>query len=117
MITMPWPKPSAEKTTLLENVLTGKGERRFLFGAPTWFLGGNMFTGVFGNDIFIRLTPTDQTEMRRLGAKPFEPMKGRVMKEYLVLPHTVLSDYTLLAQWIDKSYSFVASLPAKDKKR
>ncbi len=117
LIAMPWPKPSAEKTTLLEHALTGKGERRVLFGAPTWFVGGNMFAGVFGDDIFLRLTPTDQAEMRRLGAKPFEPMKGGVMKEYLLLPHAVLSDDTLLAQWIDKSYSFVASLPAKAKKK
>jgi 2-hydroxychromene-2-carboxylate isomerase len=54
---MPWPKPSAEKTALLEYALNGKGERRVLFGAPTWFVSGNMFTGVFGDDIFLDSPP------------------------------------------------------------
>ena len=116
-IAMPWPKPSAEKTTLLEHALNGKGERRLLFGAPTWFVGGNMFTSVFGDDVFLRLAPTDQEEIRKDGAKPFEPMKGGVMKEYLLLPPTILSDDKLLAQWIEKSYTLVASLPAKVKKK
>ena len=43
-------------------------------------MGGNMFAGVFGDDIFIRLTPADQTEVKKLGAKPFDPMKSGVMK-------------------------------------
>ena len=114
---MPWPKPSTEKTELLERALAGKGERRLLFGAPSWFVGGNMFAGVFADDVFLRLTASDLAEIKRLGGKPFEPMKGGVMKEYAVLPSTTLKDETLLEKWIGKSYSYASSLPPKAKKK
>ena len=114
---MPWPKPSAEKAELLERALSGRGERRVLFGAPSWFVGGNMFAGVFGDDVFLRLTAPDQAEIKKLGGKPFEPMKGGVMKEYVVLPSTALKDEKLLEQWIGKSYSYASSLPPKAKKK
>ncbi len=114
---MPWPKPSAEKTRLLERSLSGRGDRRLVFGAPTWFVGGNMFAGVFGDDVFLRLTSADLEEIRSLGAKPFEPMKGGVMKEYTLLPSAVLGDDKLLAHWTNKSYTYATSLPAKAKKK
>ena len=76
-----------------------------------------MFSGVFGDDIFLRLTSTDQMEIKKLGAQPFEPMKGGVMKEYALLPPAVLGDDKLLAQWINRSYSYAASLPTKAKKK
>jgi len=114
---MPWPKPSAEKTEHLERALSRRGDRRVLFGAPTWFVGGNMFTGVFGDDIFLRLTPTDLVEIKSLGARPFEPMKGGAMKEYATLPPVVMRDEKPLAHWLDRSYSYAASMPAKVKKK
>jgi TfoX/Sxy family transcriptional regulator of competence genes len=113
---MPWPKPSAEKTQLLEHALSGKGERRQLFGAPCWFAGGNMFTGVFGEDIFIRLSEADHAEASRAGAKPFQPVKGRIMKEYATLPATLLGEATL-KPWLERSYRYTSSLPEKPAKK
>jgi TfoX/Sxy family transcriptional regulator of competence genes len=114
---MPWPKPSAEKTGHLERALSGRGNRRLIFGAPTWFMGGNMFAGVFGDDVFLRLTTADLAEIKNQGAKPFAPMKGDVIKEYALLPPAILGDNQLLAQWIGKSISYASSLPAKAKKK
>ena len=102
---------------LLEHALKRKGERRVLFGAPTWFVGGNMFAGVFGDDIFIRLTPADQTEVKKLGAKLFDPLKRGVMKNYLLLPYDILYDDKLIEQWLEKSYALVTSLPVKAEKK
>jgi TfoX/Sxy family transcriptional regulator of competence genes len=116
MIGMPWPKPSAEKTQLLEHTLSGMGERRQLFGAPCWFTGGNMFTGVFGEDIFIRLSEADRAEASRAGAMPFQPVKGRTMREYAILPAALLAEATL-TPWLKKSYTYTSSLPAKPTKK
>ena len=60
-------KALKEKTPILEHALTGKSERRVLFGTPTWFVGGNIFAGVFSDDIFPRLTLADQVEIKELG--------------------------------------------------
>ena len=45
----------------------------------------------------------------------FEPMPGRAMKGYVVLPKSVYSDDKLFGEWLDKSIRFVSSLPHKEK--
>jgi TfoX/Sxy family transcriptional regulator of competence genes len=93
-----------------------KGERRMLFGTPCWFVGGNMFAGIFADDVFLRLGEADLAEIKRLGAKPFEPVKGRVMKEYATLPQALLGE-KLLAMWLERSYSYASHLPVKAEKK
>jgi TfoX/Sxy family transcriptional regulator of competence genes len=113
---MPWPKPSLEKTRLLERALSARGERRMLFGAPCWFIRGNMFAGVFAEDIFLRFGVTDLVEAKRLGAKLFEPVKGRVMKEYATFPEALMGEKPL-SVWLEKSYLYASSLPVKTGKK
>jgi TfoX/Sxy family transcriptional regulator of competence genes len=105
-----------EKSGLLGRALSTKGERKMLFGTPCWFVGGNMFAGIFADDIFLRLGEADLAEIKRLGAKPFEPVKGRVMKEYATLPQALLGE-KLLAVWLERSYSYASSLPVKAEKK
>jgi TfoX/Sxy family transcriptional regulator of competence genes len=105
-----------EKAGLLERTLSTRGERRVLFGAPCWFTRGNMFAGVFGEDIFLRLGETDLVEAKRLGAKPFQPVKGRVMKEYATLPPALLEEKQF-ETWLEKSYVHSSSLPVKAGKK
>jgi TfoX/Sxy family transcriptional regulator of competence genes len=105
-----------EKAGLLGRALSTRGERRVLFGAPCWFVGGNMFAGIFADDLFLRLGEVDLAEVKRLGAKPFEPVKGRVMKEYATLPQSLLGEKPL-ATWLEKSYSYASSLPVKAGKK
>lgn len=87
-----------------------------LFGAPCWFVGGNMFAGIFANDIFLRLREADLVEAKCLGAKPFEPVNGRVMKEYVTFPEALLGEKPLFA-WLEKSYLYASSLPVKMGKK
>jgi hypothetical protein len=46
----------------------------------------------------------------------FEPMPGRAMKGYVVLPKTIYSDDKLFAEWLDKSIDYASSLPPKRSK-
>jgi len=50
------------------------------------------------------------------GAKQFEPMPGRVMREYVVVPKVLLNAPEQLHAWVEKSLAYVSSLPAKPKK-
>ena len=43
----------------------------------------------------------------------FEPMPGRAMKGYVVLPKAIYSDDKLFAEYLDKSIKYVSSLPPK----
>jgi TfoX/Sxy family transcriptional regulator of competence genes len=77
-----------------------------------------MFAGVFQSILFFRLSPQDQTEFRGKfkDAKQFEPMAGRPMKDYVVIPESVLGNKTALGEWMTRSYDFTASLPEKKAK-
>jgi TfoX/Sxy family transcriptional regulator of competence genes len=48
---------------------------------------------------------------------PFEPMKGRVMKEYVVLPDSLYNDPEKFNELLSRSYEYVSSLPVKPKKK
>jgi TfoX/Sxy family transcriptional regulator of competence genes len=114
-----WKKVSVELSELLEQSLQDFDcQKRMMFGCPAYFVNNNMFTGVHQDNIILRLSEDGQTEIRSKydEASPFEPMKGRVMKEYVVLPEVLYSDSEDLNQWLNKSYEYVLSLPPKQRK-
>jgi hypothetical protein len=67
--------------------------------------------------MLLRLPEAQRAELlRERGAKVFEPMPGRAMKEYVVVPKSMLEDRKTLATWIQRSRTFAASLKPKPKK-
>jgi TfoX/Sxy family transcriptional regulator of competence genes len=87
---------------------------RAVFGQPAAFVNGNMFFGVFGEAVFVRLSPEDREKASAaVGATAFEPMPGRPMREYVVLPPRVLGDAKDAKRWVSKSLAFAAGLPPK----
>ena len=91
---------------------------RLMFGNISGFVNGNMFAGVFGDDLFVRLSEEKHEEL--LGnedAHLLEPMKGRPMKEYVVIPRTWLKQTETLRKWIALSLDFTSSLPPKKKSK
>lgn len=88
-----------------------------MFGQPAAFLGGNLLMGVFGSDVFVRLSEEGFAEaVRSAGARPFEPMAGRAMKGYAVLPATLLADPSAARRWVATAQAFVEQLPTKGGK-
>jgi TfoX/Sxy family transcriptional regulator of competence genes len=83
-----------------------------MFGCPVYFVNNNMFTGVFQDDIFIRLSESDREEILSTydEATQFEPMNGRKMKEYIVLPESLYNDPEKFEEWLNGSNSYVYSL-------
>jgi TfoX/Sxy family transcriptional regulator of competence genes len=59
---------------------------RPMFGNLSAFVNGNMFAGVFGDGLFVRVSEEDQAKIKKQGGKPFEPMPGRAMTGYVMLP-------------------------------
>jgi len=91
---------------------------RPMFGHPAAFVTGQMFLGVFGDSVFVRLSEADRPGGLRLpGARLFEPMPGRPMREYVVLPPTVADDRARAAPWVDRALRYARGLGPKEKKR
>jgi TfoX/Sxy family transcriptional regulator of competence genes len=87
---------------------------RKMFGYPAAFVNGNMFAGLFQKTMVLRLAPEDRAACLTIdGAKPFEPMPGRVMKEYVVVPESMLGSPGDLARWMAKAFEFAESLAPK----
>ena len=116
---MDWEKPSPELIRILEEAAEPfpAVERRKMFGCPAYYINGNMFTGVYGLQLFLRLPPEMRAELQdTLDAKAFEPLAGRPMKEYMSLPLAVVSDTAALDEWMRRSVEFVSNMPPKQPK-
>ena len=92
-------------------------EPRKMFGYSCVFARGNMFAGLHEVGMVLRLPDEQRAEFLRLkGAEQFEPMPGRVMREYVIVPKVLLNAPDQLRVWVEKSLAYVLSLPAKPKK-
>lgn len=113
--------PRADKTSidLFKSLVPNDSEVtiRPMFGNISAFVNGNMFFGVFGNDLFVRLSAGDQIELlKKQGAANLEPMKGKPMKDYIILPRAWKDDSQTLRVWISKSLEWTSKLPPKKTK-
>lgn len=110
------PKPSERVKELFRAVAPedGRVTLRPMFGQLAGFVNGNMFSGIFGEDIFVRLRESDRLALlKEKGAAVFAPMDGRPMKEYVVLPAAWLKDAGRVREWVVKAMEATAELPGK----
>jgi len=92
-------------------------ERRKMFGYPAAFVGGNMFMGLHQENLILRLPEQQRSAFLSIeGASVFEPMPGRPMREYVVVPEAMLPDSGALRVWTGRSLEYAASLPSKKAK-
>ncbi len=90
---------------------------REMFGHPAVFANGQMFSGLVQDQMFIRLSDQDRSEpLKQAGARSFEPMPGRPMREYVVVPEAVLESEAQLGAWLHKGLAYARSLPPKASK-
>ncbi len=95
-----------------------EAEKRKMFGYPCSFINGQMFTGLHQENMILRLGEDERTKLLKLkGTKPFEPMPGRVMREYVVVPESILNSKKKLHVWLEKSLIYAKSLPPKKPKK
>ena len=91
-------------------------ERRKMFGSPAAFVGGNLFASLHGTTSWCDSPMRLGTRLSVFpGAHAFEPMAGRPMREYVVLPPAIVSDLGALREWLDRGFHFAAGMPPKEK--
>jgi TfoX/Sxy family transcriptional regulator of competence genes len=118
-----WKKPPPELIEFLDKtMLPFACSRRPMFGSIAYFVNHNMFIGVHEDNMILRLSEKDRKEMLSTHDEvaPFEPMPGRVMKEYVTFPESVYGNIEDFRKWLNRSYRYTASLKpkvAKQRKR
>jgi len=91
---------------------------RPMFGNISAFVNGNMFAGLFGDDLFVRLSDESRKELlEKKGASLLELMKGKPMKEYVVLPNAWRNQHETIRIWVTRSLDWTSKLPPKKTKK
>ena len=113
------PKPTAETKDFFASVVPDHPavSIRPMFGQLSAFVNGNMFMGIFGEDVLVRLPEADRTEVIGAGGSVFEPMAGRPMKGYVVLPGAWRDDPDRIREWAARSLDHAEELPPKQAKK
>lgn len=87
-----------------------------MFGNLAAFVNGNMFMGLFGADVGLRLNENDRNRLRaETGAADFGP-EGRPMKEYVSIPRGWRNEAHRTDPWIELALAHVGAMPPKAKK-
>jgi TfoX/Sxy family transcriptional regulator of competence genes len=85
-----------------------------MFGNIGALVNGNMFMGLFGSAVGVKLDEADLQALLAAGGGPFGPDE-RPMGGFASLPAGMSEAEA--APWIGKALAFVATLPKKNKKK
>jgi TfoX/Sxy family transcriptional regulator of competence genes len=86
---------------------------RPMFGYPAGFVGGNLATSLHRSSWIVRLPEAEREDRLAHGWVTFEPMPGRTMREYVVLPDDVAADPSAARPWVETAAAYTATLPPK----
>jgi TfoX/Sxy family transcriptional regulator of competence genes len=117
MCTMKIPKPADEDKDYFRSIVPEAPgvETKPMFGNLAGFVNGNMFIGLFGSDIGLRLAERDRAILlTESGSGSFGPSE-RPMKEYVTMPTRWRREPTLTTDWVDRALSHTSDLPPKKK--
>lgn len=111
------PKPSEEAKAAFARVVPDEPAVTLkpMFGQLSAFVNGNMFCGIFGEELILRLPADEIAKVTRQGGRDFEPMAGHKMGGFVVFagewrakPPTAL---------IKRALEETRKLPAKESKK
>ena len=114
------PKPTEQDKDFLRSIVPDdpRVELKPMFGNLGAFVNGNMFAGLFGSTVGVRLI--DDASRKELaaieGTGPYGPAE-RPMGGYLALPQSWVTQPKLAASWVSTAMTQVAALPPKAAKR
>src|SRR6478735_2244147 len=113
------PRPSKETEELFRSVVPDAPavQVRPMFANLGAFVDGNMFAGLFGDSIGVRL-PDEEVRAGLLavdGAGPYGPPE-RPMGGYVALPDAWRDDPDRLREWIGIALEQVGRMPPKERK-
>ena len=109
------PKPSEDAKAAFNKLVPSEPAvtMRPMFGNLAAFVNGNMFAGLFGEDLFVRLPDEQSAPIRKQGGRDFEPMPGHAMSGYVTVPTTWRSKPAPTKAWIAAALVFARGLPPK----
>ena len=112
------PRPTEQDKAFFRSLVPDRPdvEIKPMFGNLGAFVHGNMFAGLFGSAVGVRLDDGGAAELTAVeGTGPFGPDE-RPMGGYTSLPAAWRDAPGLAAGWVERALDHVGSLPPKVKK-
>jgi TfoX/Sxy family transcriptional regulator of competence genes len=83
---MKMPKPSDDAKAALARVVPDEPAVTIkpMFGQMSGFVNGNMFIGIWGDELILRLPEDEIAKVKKQGGRDFEPVAGYKMGGYVV---------------------------------
>lgn len=112
MAAMQLPRPSEDDRQRFRALVPDdpRVEVKPMFGQLAAFVNGNMFLGLFGSDVGVKLAADDLATLRSAGGGSFGP-EERPMAGFATVPPGSEP------AWVAKALDHVASLPPKPRKK
>lgn len=113
---MAWQKSPPELIARFDQLVPADArvERRKMFGYPAAFVNGRLFAGLHQADLVLKLPAQDRTLLQEHGhARPFEPMPGRAMGDFVAVSGESLPQGEVMDAWMRRALEYVAAMPAK----
>ncbi len=113
---MTFPKPSPELIARMKAALPPHAQVRPMFGQVAFFLNGHLGGGTWEDSVMLRLSREDMIDAEDQGATFFDPMGGRPMKDYRLLPAGLVADPEGMQTWLERAVRATEKLPPKEPK-
>ncbi|HUY73707.1 MAG TPA: TfoX/Sxy family protein [Candidatus Dormibacteraeota bacterium] len=116
---MKLPRPSEEaKAAFAKLVPDGPGVTlKPMFGQLSAFVNGNMFCGLFGEDLVVRLPEPEIAKVKQQGGRDFEPVAGHRMGGYVMVPGDWQARPAPASTLIKHALALTVAMPAKAPKK
>lgn len=113
---MPYSQKQAER---IRGILAGRRGivEKEMFGGVGFLLGGNLCAGVIGEDLIVRVEPSEtKALLREPGAKPFTVGGRGGMTGWVLVAPSGTRDNAAFRKWVSRGVAYASSLPKKKSK-
>lgn len=113
--TMKLPRPSEDaKAAFAKLVPDGPAVTlKPMFGQLSAFVNGNMFCGLFGEELVVRLPEPEIAKVKQQGGRDFEPMAGHKMGGYVMVPGDWRAKPASASALVKRALAVTGAMPAK----
>jgi TfoX/Sxy family transcriptional regulator of competence genes len=114
---MAMPKPSEEAKAAFSKLVPDEPSVTLkpMFGQLSAFVNGNMFCGIFGEELMVRLPEAEIATVKKQGGRDFEPMAGHKMSGYVIVPGNWRAKAPIAL--IRRALEVTRKMPAKTPKK
>jgi TfoX/Sxy family transcriptional regulator of competence genes len=116
---MKMPRPSEEVKAAFSKLVPDEPAVTLkpMFGQLSAFVNGNMFCGIFGEDLMVRLPEPEIAAVKQQGGRDFEPMAGHKMSGYVIVPGDWRAKPAPAVVLVKRALAHTRGMPAKAPKK